>query len=54
MRMDRHTRGTPNNLWQLTRIMAVFQEAIGADFKDTNINTLQSQHIIVLAIEKVA
>lgn len=25
--------------------MAVFQEAIGADFKDTNIN---SQHIIIL------
>lgn len=28
--------------------MAVFQEAIGADFKDTNINNLQSQYIIIL------
>lgn len=28
--------------------MAVFQEATGADFKDTNINILQSQHIIIL------
>lgn len=37
-----------NNLWRLTRIMAVFQEATGADFKSTNINILQSQHIIIL------
>ena len=28
--------------------MAVFQEATGADFKDTNINIVQSQHIIIL------
>lgn len=37
-----------NNLRQLTRIMAVFQEATGADFKDTNINIVQGQHIIIL------
>lgn len=43
-----HAHGTPNNLWRLARIMAVFQEATGADFKDTNINILQSQHIIIL------
>lgn len=42
------THGTVSNLWRLTRIMAVFQEATGADFKDTNINMLQSQHIIIL------
>lgn len=47
MRMNTHTHthGALNKLWRLTRIMAVFQEAIGADFKDTNIN---SQHIIIL------
>ena len=43
-----YEKGTPNNLWRLTRIMAVFQEATGADFKDTNINIVQSQHIIIL------
>lgn len=30
-----------NNLYPLTRIMAVFPEATGADFKDTNINIRQ-------------
>lgn len=30
------------------RIMAVVQEATGADFKDKNINIVQSQHIIIL------
>ena len=48
MRMNIHTHGTLNNLWRLARIMAVFQEATGADFKDTNINIVQSQHIIIL------
>lgn len=48
MRMNTHTHGMLNNLWRLTRIMAVFQGATGADFKDTNINILQSQHIIIL------
>lgn len=43
-----YEKGTLNNLWRLTRIMAVFQEATGADFKDTNINIVQSQHIIIL------
>lgn len=43
-----HTHSMLNNLWCFTRIMAVFQEATGADFKDTNINILQSQHIIIL------
>lgn len=28
--------------------MAVVQEATGADFKDKNINIVQSQHIIIL------
>ncbi len=46
--MHTHTYGTLNNLWRLTRIMAVFQEATGADFKDTNINIVKSQHIIIL------
>lgn len=35
-----HTNGAQNNHWPRTRIMAVFQKATGAVFKDTNINIL--------------
>lgn len=35
-----HTNGAQNNHRPRTRIMAVFQKATGAVFKDTNINIL--------------